>query len=204
MLLPKLLWILLSNGLLFAGAFFLGWPVGNVLVLFWVENAIIGVFNLARMVTTIGGTPVSTIGFFIVHYGLFNIGHRIFAYQLGWELGFDPTFLAFSLPIAVIAFRYLMEFTTSWLPHQRHHYRHSLMLAPYGRLVTLHLSLLAVGLAPLFLGGDSPGATQRSIMYALATVLALKTAQEIIATLIDHYGQHDGPPLNQHTAGKTS
>jgi hypothetical protein len=81
-----------------------GWNVATLLVLYWVENGIVGVLNVPKMLlargpgqtelgvvklTTTG--PVSRVGqvlFFLVHYGMFWLVHGVFVFAL-------PTFAAF-------------------------------------------------------------------------------------------------------------
>src|SRR6185295_9677361 len=81
-----------------------GWNVATLLVLYWVENGIVGVLNVPKMLlargpgqtelgivklTTTG--PVSRVGqvlFFLVHYGMFWLVHGVFVFAL-------PTFASF-------------------------------------------------------------------------------------------------------------
>ena len=61
-----------------AGALFLGWDLAAIMLLYWAESAIIGFFNLCKMLV-IGGWGAAFIGvFFIVHFGGFLAGHFIF------------------------------------------------------------------------------------------------------------------------------
>ena len=86
------------------GVLFLGWNVWNVLVVYWLENGIVGVFNVLKMAraegpvdgvesgagsgATLNGRPLTGTGkgalipFFIVHYGLFWFVHGIFVLTL--------------------------------------------------------------------------------------------------------------------------
>jgi len=66
------------------GVLFFGWRVGDIMLLFWLENVIIGGFNIVRMVLAAGGGVIGflmkapTIAFFTVHYGGFTLVHGIF------------------------------------------------------------------------------------------------------------------------------
>ena len=78
------------------GAIFWGWNVYTLLILYWLENGIVGVFNVAKMSLAQGPldtrsgaaeavTSVSRltlIPFFIVHYGLFWVVHGVFVMSL--------------------------------------------------------------------------------------------------------------------------
>jgi uncharacterized protein DUF6498 len=82
------------------GAIFWGWNVFTLLILYWLENGIVGVFNVLKMalaqgsLDTRGGQPeivtsvsrLTLIPFFIVHYGIFWVVHGVFVLSL-------PTFI---------------------------------------------------------------------------------------------------------------
>ena len=46
-----------QNPLALAGVLFFGWPPGNVFLLFWVENAVLGVCTLVKVLTAQGPRP---------------------------------------------------------------------------------------------------------------------------------------------------
>jgi hypothetical protein len=75
-----------------------GWNVATLLVLYWVENGIVGVLNVPKMLLaqgpgrtglgvvklTVDG-PISRVGqvlFFLVHYGMFWLVHGVFVFAL--------------------------------------------------------------------------------------------------------------------------
>ena len=67
-----------------AGVLFFGWSTFATLLLFWVENVIVGGFNVLRMLWAQPDNPLiwvakaGTIPFFIIHYGLFTTVHGVF------------------------------------------------------------------------------------------------------------------------------
>lgn len=68
-----------ANLLPLAGVLWWGWDVFFLLLLFWCENVIIGIFGIARMIVA-GKTESVAEGlflpvFFTVHYGGFMFGH---------------------------------------------------------------------------------------------------------------------------------
>ena len=73
-----------ANMIPLLGVLFFGWRVGDVMLLFWLENVIIGGFNIVRMVIAAGGgilgflMKAPVIAFFTVHYGGFTFVHGIF------------------------------------------------------------------------------------------------------------------------------
>jgi len=71
--------LLAANLVPLIGVLFFGWDSMLVLALFWIENLIIGAFNLIKMLTItvrdriLKGVFLSL--FFVVHYGLFCAAH---------------------------------------------------------------------------------------------------------------------------------
>ena len=142
------------------GVIVFGWPAGNVFILFWVENAIIGLIGVVRIVTargtggkrpnlTVNGRPVhpGPVGlalFFCLHYGLFCLVHAVFTGFVAYSLGVEATFWFLGLPIVLIMIRYAVELSTVWFgagqrdvvsPAQA-------MTQPYPRIIVLHVAVL--------------------------------------------------------------
>ena len=146
------------NGVTLLGVLVWHWPPGNVYLLFWVENAVLGVMTIPRVATArgtdagqparINGQPASAAAltvFFVFHYGLFCLVHLVFtaivAYRVGWSAGF--WFLG--LPALLILVRYTVETVWTWFGPggQRDHVSPGqAMFSPYPRIVVLHLAVL--------------------------------------------------------------
>ena len=96
-------WVLIAVNLgLTAGVIVWDWKVFDIVFLYWVENLVIGVINVLKMITakpdsetdagqkgplqaTAGKSGTSRlflIPFFIVHYGMFCFGHGVFIFSL--------------------------------------------------------------------------------------------------------------------------
>jgi hypothetical protein len=101
-----------------AGVLFWGWNVATLLVLYWVENGIVGILNVPKMlladgpdepatrVVAVRGVGPVTVGrsgmtakaalipFFLVHYGIFWLVHGVFVFALPQFVGAaaGPTF----------------------------------------------------------------------------------------------------------------
>ncbi|MBJ7485431.1 DUF6498-containing protein [Brevundimonas sp.] len=101
--------VVLGNLIPILGVVFLGWNAVQILLLYWCETVIIGVFTLPRILSAqavlpttpsepgSGGyqIPLDTLKgrsllaiFFVVHYGIFCLAHAFFA--TGMLTGFDP------------------------------------------------------------------------------------------------------------------
>jgi hypothetical protein len=100
------------------GVLLWGWNVATILVLYWVENGIVGLLNIPKMLLASGpaapvGGPVDGRGygsvvvgvsdatakvllvpFFLIHYGLFWVVHGVFVFLLPTFVGAaQPTFV---------------------------------------------------------------------------------------------------------------
>ncbi len=90
--------LVVANVIPLLGVLFFGWSVWNILILYWLENGIVGVFNVLKMARAEGATDedgltlngrsvagsgkFALIPFFIVHYGIFWFVHGVFVLTL--------------------------------------------------------------------------------------------------------------------------
>lgn len=78
--------LLLANAVPLLGVIFWGWDTVLVLALFWIENLIIGFFNVVRMIWASAvqkqSKGVFLVLFFLVHYGAFCAVHGTVLAQL--------------------------------------------------------------------------------------------------------------------------
>jgi hypothetical protein len=102
--------LIVANAIPLFGALFLGWNVWMILIVYWLENGIVGFFNVLKILRAAGpadptsdwrmnGKPMAFVGrgaiagFFVVHYGLFWFVHGIFVLTMplfagmGTEIG---------------------------------------------------------------------------------------------------------------------
>ncbi|MBI1362176.1 MAG: hypothetical protein GC155_18025 [Alphaproteobacteria bacterium] len=161
---------------------FWGWRAAPLVILYWMENVVIGVMTPPRMIFVatakaglsglLGGLFMSA--FFVLHYGMFCFVHGVFLFSfltyfnpqttppgdvpfdlgamfaasssvaphLGLILGL---IIAFQLFVFVYSFILRGEWKNSGLSEE--------MMAPYGRVVVLHIGIFA-GAAGLVLLGD--------------------------------------------------
>jgi hypothetical protein len=154
------------------GVLVLGWSPFVVMMLFWFENVVIGVLHVVKLVATgarmgaagfIGG--VALAAFFTVHYGIFTAVHGAFVVLLfgSGELGPHAMDGGLAGPVWVMADHLLSE-RDGWLAVTAIVLLHlsglvqwlartrgappplkELMGAPYGRIVILHVTLIASG-----------------------------------------------------------
>ena len=97
---PRILTVAIYTLLPVAGLLFLGWDWREVIIVYWLENVVLGVAMVIRMLRTLGdpGTdpiivngravdpsPMVIFGmtvFFCVHYGLFTLVHGVFVFVI--------------------------------------------------------------------------------------------------------------------------
>lgn len=102
-----LLTLLLNNLIPLLGVLFLGWELYPIILIYWIENGVVGLFNALKMAFAQGQTPTSAretqfrewlgpqnlalvqlisriffIGFFLIHYGIFWTVHGVFVQTL--------------------------------------------------------------------------------------------------------------------------
>jgi hypothetical protein len=198
--------LVVANLIPLIGVLFFGWSVWNILVIYWLENGIVGVINVLKMSVATGdevtpgvtlmvngrpatsATKMGLIPFFIVHYGIFWFVHGIFVLTLpaffslmsddGMTLDLGPVvFAALSLAIS-----HGLSFWWNFLHggEYRRTTAAALMFAPYKRLVALHITIIFGAFAVMFTG--APAA-------AVAVLVAIKTAIDLGLHLAEHRGE---------------
>jgi len=191
--------LLVANLVPLYGVLVLGWEVFPLVLLFWMENVVIGVLNVARMLCVDPRDPASwaaklfIVPFFCFHYGMFTTVHGVFVFSLFGGQGFSrvrglnvlgPAMDAvreYGLQLAVLALAASHLFSFLWNYLGRGEFRRvslrTLMARPYGRVVVLHLAILGGGFAAAALG---------SPVWALVLLIALKVGFDLHAHLKEH------------------
>jgi len=196
---PSEIMLICANLLPLAGALLWGWKVFDILLLYWIENIIVGVMNVFKMITLMVRKKLliafPIVLFFISHYGMFTATHGLFVIMLfglqlqtgkgvEWadfetlmlDVTSDPLFLLAALGlVASHGFSFFANFLRGGeidrtsLPRQ--------MSAPYGRVIVLHITILLGGSAALVAGEP---------VWALALLTLLKTAGDLRAHRRSH------------------
>ncbi len=182
-----------------------GWNAGVLLLLYWAENVIIGGFNAVKMGLSgvawgLAGLLMAAvmIPFFIFHYGLFSFVHGMFVVLIGMgprilpdmdaspfglyelvmrlareEPGFGRSLLAI---LAAQAVAFLFDWLIPGGPRKFNPMVQ--MLAPYPRIIVLHLTIMAAAIPVLLLASPA---------WAVLALALLKTVFEMrgIDSLID-------------------
>lgn len=192
---PSAIALLVANVVPLLGVVFLGWQVLPIMLLFWLENLIIGAYTMARILMAPGGLPnLALCIFFGAHYGMFAFGHGLFIMVLFGgrktlsaagplqlpELVGEALFrhglavgaLALAVSHGISFFRNYVATRAYAVAEPR-----QLMMAPYKRVFVLHIVIIASGMLVQALG--APAA-------ALALLVVLKTAIDLAAHVAEH------------------
>lgn len=159
--------------------FALGWGAAPLVVLYWLENAVIGLITLLRML--IGGFmmgPLMLFGalflctFFTFHYGLFWFVHGVFVMDMVAGMGSAPEFgqpvalfqqgisfeaampvfiaMILAWELIVLVFAFLRGDLKDLNPQVE-------MFSPYFRVVALHIGIIFGGFLLISIGDPALG-----------------------------------------------
>lgn len=169
--------VLAANLIPVVGVLMWGWSAGLLMLVYWLENVVIGMFNVGRMVAAGAGQGAAgllsclfVVPFFIVHYGGFCAGHGIFVWTMfgqGLESAagvadpFSPQFLPalfadqpglWAALATIVIWQGLLFGVFLVRGEWRETDPMTEMHAPYGRIIVLHITILAGGFVVLALG----------------------------------------------------
>lgn len=216
---PTVIALVLANLIPLYGVLALGWEVFPLMLLFWMENVIIGVFNVLRMLLAELQRPAAWVGkfflvpFFCIHYGMFTFVHGVFVVGLfGGQFRVGASFPSLEmfqklvaeqqLGIAVLALVASHAFSFAWNYLWRGEYRtvslQTLMARPYARVVVLHLALLGSGFLLIAL---------KSPVVGLVLLVLFKIGLDVSSHLKEHVRLADTTStttVSQSTRGESS
>jgi len=188
---PSTLLLIIANLVPVAGTIFLGWDLGNVMVLYWAESAVIGFFNICK-IAMIGRWMALLAGpFFLGHFGGFMAVHFLFIYTLfvkgpagmnaaGGDLAdVAQLFVALWPALAALFVSHAFSFFTNFIGNREYRKRtvKDQMSEPYSRIIFMHLVLIFGGGLSLVLGQSEP---------VLLVVIGLKIYFDIRAHIKEH------------------
>jgi hypothetical protein len=199
--------LVVANLIPLAGVLFLGWNVWTILLLYWLENGVVGIYNVAKMLRAeapetgdarvlVNGRPASSMSraslvpFFVMHYGIFWVVHGVFVVLMpvfgmaagdgaapGILEGVSPLTVLFAL--VALAISHGVSFWFNYIG--RGEYRRATpsgqMFAPYGRLVVLHITIIA-------------GAVAIAVTGAPETAVVILVVLKIVLDLGLHLAEH--------------
>lgn len=216
---PAVIALVLANLIPLYGVLALDWEVFPIMLLFWLENLIIGGFNVLRMLGSEPQEPAKWLGklflvpFFCFHYGMFTMVHGVFvlgffggAFRKGasfpeWS---DVTRLIteqqlwYAVAALLASHAFSFGYNYLWRGEFRTSSLQGLMQQPYGRVVVLHLAILGGGFLIMALKSPTAG---------LVLLVVLKIILDVRSHRKEHRGVAPNPApdlLNRASAGSRS
>lgn len=187
-------WVVLANLVPVVGVLFLGWHAGDVLVVYWLENLVVGGFAVARIATargtqlpgtvTINGRSAAAVPrwllvpFFCTHYGIFALVHGVFTAILASGAGIGGSWPSWAATVVLLVVAHASEYRTRWVRDGERERTSPVqaMFAPYKRVVLLHVTLIA-GVF-LLMGLGAAGRVLPVVLLVL-----LKTTVDVLSRL---------------------
>lgn len=174
------------------GIFLLDWDLFSILFFYWLESAVVGVYNIPRMAmaspevkdesvittTTPKSHKLSGIIFFLIHYSGFMTGHGFFIFEL-----FSPVEVKMTTVVLGIVFLTIshgISFVVNFIGHKEYKKvtLSQQMIAPYKRIVVMQLTIILCGFLLSLFG--SPQIT-------LVLLILLKIVIDVYAHQREHY-----------------
>lgn len=185
---PSAWLLILSNMIPLGGVLFFGWNIGLILLIYWIETVLIGVFNVPKLLTAQGtdGAPQGQVpglfgrfflaAFFTVHYGGFNAGHFFFLKDM---FDLPPIGMVPWIAVLGLALSHGGSLMINWFG--RGEFRDSSanmqMFKPYGRIVIMHVVILIGGAMVQAFGAP---------IIALILLIVLKIIVDLTTHMVSH------------------
>ena len=189
---PSLWGVIIGNVVSIYLAYAQGWPLSQIMWVYWVQSVIIGIVNVKRMLslkefTTEGmrmnNKPVPETAaakkqvatFFTIHYGVFHAAYFVFLWQEQPLSALSMTeamlmMLAASAFVGSHSFSYMHNFNADF--RQQKPNLGTLMFYPYLRIIPMHLAII--------FGSQVEG-------IGLFVFMGLKTFADAGTHMIEHY-----------------
>ena len=188
---PSALALLAANLVPLAGVLLGQWKLGDVMVLFWSESAIIGFYTALKMAVAGKWAALFAVPFFVGHFGGFMAVHFMFVYGLfldgfaggGPEPGVRAELTAVFVPLwpalAALFLSHGVSFAVNFLGQREYAGAtvQNLMATPYKRIIVMHLTIIFGGWLAMLLKTPAP---------ALALLILLKIAADLRAHTREH------------------
>ena len=189
---PSVYSLVVTNLIPIFGVLFLHWSLFSVMFFYWLESAIVGAYNIPKMmmatVSTDGNKSdtkapyhltgrLGFSGFFLVHYGMFVLGHGLFVFELFGPA--DLSLQAIMLGVIALLVSHGISFKLNYID-SREYRKVSIaqqMFAPYKRIVIMHVTIIIGGLLVDLVGAP---------VVALVFMVLLKIGIDIYSHTREH------------------
>jgi hypothetical protein len=169
------------------GTQYANWNTFTVILMYWMETAIIGYFTVQRMLYTGKHqhedpqshftTKTFLLPFFLMHFGIFMFVHLIFVFAF---------FFSTQISILGILFMTASLFFSHWVSYQQNFIQgkeytkvtaDSLFWRPYPRVIVMHLTVILGGFFTLGMNDPKGG---------LLMLIILKTIVDALTHVVEH------------------
>jgi len=190
---PTTLVLIIANLVPVAGSVFLDWKLSDVMLLYWAESAVIGFFNICKIIVIDRWAALFAGPFFTAHFGGFMAVHFLFIYTIfiegvdtqetsGGDLA-EVALLFSSLwpALAALFLSHAYSFYANFLARREYQGRtvKDQMSEPYSRIIFMQVVLIFGGGLTMMLGSPVP---------VLLIMIAFKVFFDIKAHLKQHSG----------------
>jgi hypothetical protein len=189
--------LIISNLVPLYGAYFLGWNVFSILLIYWCESAIIGYFTLLKLgkVELLPGSN-GAFGnnkssaerlfksifknafavFFMMHYTTFMSVHLSFLF---FFFRSDVSYLALVFSCISLFISHYVSYRTNFIGNQEYKKTSAplLLFSPYPRILIMHLTVII---------GAGIATASGSPQTALAVLVGIKIAVDLLTHLNQH------------------
>lgn len=188
------LMLMTANLIPVVGSVFLGWNLADVMVLYWAESAVIGIFNIGKIIVISHWAALFAAPFFAGHFGGFMAVHFLFIYTIfieGSQTGAVPdgqlaeVALLFGRlwpALAALFISHAFSFYSNFLGRQEYRGKtvKDQMSEPYSRIIFMQMILIFSGGLTMALGSPVP-------------VLVISIGLKIFFDVKAHLKQHTSP-----------
>lgn len=196
--------LVLTNLVPIFGVLYFGWDLFSLLLLYWLENGVVGFYNIFKIILAQGKpkeekTAWSALGglrirskfilapLFVFHFGGFMLGHLIalVALFLAYLTSFTPeelwgkVMVELAVPVLLLFWSHGFSFFTNFIGRQE--YQHvwvvEQMMRPYQRIIVMHITIIAAAFATKFFG---------HLRFAIVILVLIKTFIDVQAHVREH------------------
>jgi len=184
---PSVLLLIAMNLIPLVGVLVFGWNIGYIMLLYWMETIVIGLFNIPKILSSrkppqgstvrAGGCGLLFIAvFFTIHYGGFNAGHFFFLNEM---FDLPPINRDVLIVLGALTLSHGFSLMVNWFGKREFENRDpsQQMFMPYGRVIVMHIVIILGGFLALAFNGG---------LAVLILLIALKTIADLFAHLKGH------------------
>ena len=193
---PTAIALIVANLVPLVGVLFYDWSLFTIIFCFWLESAVVGFYNIFKMVIIVNFRSIFRVPLFVVHYGAFMAAHLIFIFGLfssdemssygGRFSGLFPSADLLTSHIMNVWPAFLVVFVSHGISFFYNFIGKKEFLrstpekqqnAPYGRIILMHFTIILGGGLIITLGAPVP---------ALVLLIVLKIVSDVHAHLKEH------------------